>query len=208
MILIGQFDSPYARRVGITLKTYGIGFEHNRWSVFGNADELSKVNPLIRVPTLVLDTGEALIETAAIVEYLDSLAVPAKRLLPQENPLRYRCQRIVGMASGVSDMAVRLFYEQRLHDTPSADFVARMSKQLQGALTWLEADRAARPGDSWFGGPMTQADIAVTCALRHLRESQPVVGNLTPYPALMRHCAHYEALPVFQEISQAFIAPA
>jgi glutathione S-transferase len=88
--LIGQYDSPFTRRVGVTLTLYGLAFEHSTWSVFGNADELAAVNPLIRVPTLVLDTGEALIETAAIIDYLDSLVPPATRLLPQKQPERYR----------------------------------------------------------------------------------------------------------------------
>jgi glutathione S-transferase len=207
MELIGQFDSPFARRVGITLRLYGIAFTHNRWSVFGNADELSQVNPLIRVPTLMLDDGEALIETSAIIDYLDSLVPPDKRLLPQTNPSRLQALKVVSMASGVSDMAVRLFYEQQLHATPSEVFVARITKQLVGALDWLESGRAARTGETWFDA-LTQADIAVTCSLRHLRESHPALVPQGQYPALDKHCKVFEAKPVFAEISQRFIPPA
>ena len=208
MILIGQYDSPFTRRVGITLSTYGIPFEHNTWSVFGNAAELGKVNPLIRVPTLVLDTGEALIETAAIIDYLDSLVAPDKRLLPQTQPERYRVQQVVSLASGISDMAVRLFYELRLHDTPSEAYVARLTTQLTQALAALETDRAQRPPACWFGGSMTQADIAVSCMYRHLSESHPKIAAKGIYPALEKHCSHFEAQQVFIDISQAFIAPA
>jgi glutathione S-transferase len=123
MILIGQYDSPFTRRIGITLRLYTLVFEHRPWSVFGNADALAAVNPLIRVPTLVLDTGEALIETAAIIDYLDGLVVPERRLLPPSQPERYRDLNIISLASGISDMAVRLFYESvsythlRAHET-------------------------------------------------------------------------------------------
>jgi glutathione S-transferase len=203
MELIGQFDSPFTRRVGITMRIYGIPFTHNRWSVFGNADELSKVNPLIRVPTLVLDSGEALIETSAIIDYLDSLVPPDRQLTPQAQPARYRDQQIVSMASGVSDMAVRLFYEKVLHKEPSVDFVARITKQMSGALAWLETAIAARRSEL-----MTQADIAVTCSLRHLREAHPDMMPKSRYPALEKHCTHFEAQPVFIDISQAFIPPA
>ena len=208
MILIGQYDSPFTRRVGITLSIYGFAFEHNTWSVFGNAAELGKVNPLIRVPTLVLETGEALIETAAIIDYVDSLVAPDKRLLPQTQPERYRVQQVVSLASGISDMAVRLFYELRLHDTPSEAYVSRVTTQLSQALAALEIDRAAQPAECWFGGAMTQADIAVTCMYRHLSESHPKIAAKGNYPALEKHCAHFEAQQVFIDISQAFIAPA
>ena len=71
MILIGQYDSPFVRRVAIALRMYGLPFEHRPWSTFGDADKLAPFNPLRRVPTLVLDSGEALIESAAMLDYLD-----------------------------------------------------------------------------------------------------------------------------------------
>lgn len=201
MILIGQYDSPFTRRVGITMRLYALEFEHNTWSVFGNADELAKVNPLIRVPTLVLETGEALIETAAIIEYLDSLVAPEKRLLPQSQPDRYRTQNIVSLASGVSDMAVRLFYELRLHDQPSETYVARLMRQLEQTLAALEllplsSDR------------LSQAEIAIACMYRHLSECHPKVAYPGRYPNIETLCARLEGQPVFIEISQQFIAPA
>jgi glutathione S-transferase len=206
--LIGQFDSPFTRRVGIVMRCYGIDFTHNRWSVFGNADELSHVNPLIRVPTLVLDDGTALIETSAIIDFLDSCVTPEQRLTPQAQPQRLLDQRIVSMASGVSDMAVRLFYEQRLHKQPSRMFVTRITKQLDGALAWLEQDRSARVGETWFGGRMTLADVAVTCTIRHLREAHPQRWDEARYPSLAKHGAHFESRDVYKDISQPFVAPA
>jgi glutathione S-transferase len=141
MILIGQFDSPFVRRIGLTLELYGMAYEHRPWSVFGDADRLAAVNPLIRVPTLVLDGGEAMVETAAIVDYLDSLVPADVRLLPQQQPARRRALQVIAVASGLSDLAVRLFYEQRLHDVPSTDYLARLTRQMTGALDWLEKDR-------------------------------------------------------------------
>ena len=86
MILIGQYDSPFVRRVGIALTLYGLPFSHRPWSAFSDADKLRPYNPLTRVPTLVLDNGEALIESHAILDYLDSL-VPAERaLFPRAEP--------------------------------------------------------------------------------------------------------------------------
>src|SRR5260221_11577792 len=81
MILIGQYDSPCVRRVAIALRLYGLPFEHRPWSTFGDADKLATFNPLRRVPTLVLDGGEALIESTAILDYLDELVGPDKAMI-------------------------------------------------------------------------------------------------------------------------------
>jgi glutathione S-transferase len=78
MILIGQYDSPFVRRVGIALTLYELPFTHEPWSTFGDAEKIKRYNPLIRVPTLVLDNGEVLIESHSILDYLDSL-VPVDR---------------------------------------------------------------------------------------------------------------------------------
>jgi glutathione S-transferase len=201
MILIGQFDSPFTRRVGITMRLYNIAFEHNPWSVFGNADELANINPLIRVPTLVLDTGEALFETAAIIDYLDGLVPHENRLLPQTQPDRYRAQNIVALTSGVSDMAVRLFYELRLHDVPSDSFVARMTRQIQQALTVLDSSVPSSK-------TLDQAQIAIACMFRHLGECHPALTPKGHYPSIEKHCEALESHSIFIEISQAFIAPA
>jgi glutathione S-transferase len=61
MFLIGQYDSPFVRRVAIAMRLYGIKFEHKPWSTFGDAEKIAPYNPLRRVPTLVLDSGEALL---------------------------------------------------------------------------------------------------------------------------------------------------
>jgi len=208
MILIGQFDSPFTRRVGITLTLYGIAFEHRPWSIMGDADRLAEVNPLIRVPTLILSNCDVLIETSSIIDYLDSLVAPEKRLLPQTNPARYRMLKTVSVASGISDMAVRLFYEQRLHDAPSPSYMARITRQVEGALRVLEKERAGSGSKYWFDETLSQADIAITCMWRHLSESHPAIAVAANYPALSAHAARMEALPVFQKISQTFIAPA
>src|SRR4051794_41946804 len=65
MILIGQYDSPFVRRVGIALRLYGLPFEHRPWSTFGDADKIAPYNPLRRVAPLVLDDGGTPVERTA-----------------------------------------------------------------------------------------------------------------------------------------------
>jgi glutathione S-transferase len=211
MILIGQYDSSFVRRVGIALTLYRLPFEHRPWSVFSDAERIRPINPLVRVPVLILgssDSDEALIGTDAILDHLDSLAPSGQRLSPTGEPERRRAMKVSAVASGLADTAVSLFYEKVLHPEPSRDFVGRRTAQLLGAVAALEADRAGRQGPYWFGDGMLHADIAVAAALRHAAESHPDVLDLSAYPALVRHCGKLEALPVFQEISQPFVPPA
>jgi glutathione S-transferase len=116
--------------------------------------------------------------------------------------------KVSSLASGLADLAVSLFYEVRLHDQVSDTLVTRRRGQIVSALAALEADRAQRSGDYWFGDRIGHADIAVAAALRHASEAHPGLIALADYPAIAAHVARMEALPVFQQISQPFIAPA
>ncbi len=208
MILIGQYDSPFVRRVGIAMTLYGIAFEHRPWSAFGDADKIRPYNPLTRVPTLVLDNGEVLIESHMILDYLDGLVPTDKRLFPASEPTRHQALKVAALAIGLGDKIVSLFYEGRLHDKVSDLWVSRCRQQIETVLAVLEADRAARSSAWWFGDEFGHADIAVAVMLRFLGDAHPGLVSLADFPTLDAHAAHMEALPVFQEISQAFIAPA
>jgi glutathione S-transferase len=208
MILIGQYDSPFVRRVGIALTLYGLPFEHRPWSVFSDAEKIQVYNPLIRVPTLVLDDGEALTESHCILDYLDSLAPAGQAMVPAAEPARHTAMRIAALACGMADKAVSLFYEMRLHQDASDIWVERCRSQISAALAVLEADRVGRAGEYWFGDRLSHADIAVAVALRHLAESHPGLVSMADFPALRAHAERLEALPVFQAISQPFIPPA
>jgi glutathione S-transferase len=207
MILIGQYDSSYVRRVGIALRLYGLPFEHRPWSVFSEGDKVQALNPLMRVPTLVLDDGDVVADSHSILDYLDGLMPADKRLLPQAQPERRRALNVITLATGFADKGVSLFYELHLHEAPSAYFVERCRLQIATTLAALEAERAARPEQFWFGR-ITHADMAVACAFRHVSEAHPGLIDPATYPALAAHCTGMEALPVFEDISQPFIAPA
>ena len=208
MILIGQYDSPFVRRVGIALTLYGLPFEHKPWSTFGDADQIRPFNPLTRVPTLVLDDGEVLIESHCILDHLDSLVAPERAMFPRTEPARRRALKVAALATGLADKAVSLFYEKRLHAAASDLWVERCRTQIRGVMATLETDRAARPGAYWFGDRIGHADIAVAVALRFLSEAHPGLLPMTDFPALAAHAARLEALPAFQRIVQPFIPPA
>lgn len=208
MILIGQYDSPYVRRVGIALTLYELPFSHRPWSTFGDADKLRPYNPLTRVPTLVLDTGETLIESHAILDYLDSLVAAERAMFPQVEPARHQALKVAALATGLGDKAVSLFYEKRMHKEVSEAWVNRCGAQIMAVLAVLEADRVSRASDYWFGDRIGHADIAVATVLSFVIEAHPGLVSLADFPGLNAHAARLEALPVFQAIKQVFIPPA
>lgn len=207
MFLIGQYDSPFVRRVAIALRLYGIAFEHKPWSTFGDADTIAPYNPLRRVPTLVLDNGEALIESAAILDYLDETVGPERAMLPAKGADRRRQLRIVALATGLGDKAVSLLYERVLRKERLELWIARCEAQISGVLNVLEKERAAVTTPYFLGERIGHADIAVACVLRFTREAHPALFSAERYPALAAHAARCEALPPFQEIVQPLAPP-
>ena len=136
MILIGQYDFPFVRRVGIALTLYGLPFEHRPWSTFADAEKIRVYNPLTRVPTLVLDDGEVLTESHCILDYLDSL-VPADRAMfpARESRPGIGRSRLPLLQTGWPTRASSLFYEKRMHREVSEVWVNRCRSQISDALT-------------------------------------------------------------------------
>jgi glutathione S-transferase len=207
MILIGQFDSPFVRRVGIALRLYGFAFEHRPWSTFGDADKIAPYNPLRRVPTLLLDGGEVLIESTAILDHLDETVGPSRAMIAENGPRRREALKVCALATGLGDKAVSLVYERLLHREKSDVWMKRCETQIAGVLDALEADRAGRKSAYWFGDAIGHVDIAVACVIRFTREAHPGAFDARRWPALVAHAERCEALPPFQEIAQPFSAP-
>ena len=205
MILIGQYDSPFVRRVAVALHLYGHSWEHRPWSSF--SEQLALHNPMRRVPTLVLDDGEVLIESTAILDHLDDVAGPERAMKPAHGPGRRKALQGCALATGVADKAVSLVYERLLHPEPAIAWTERCGRQIGDTLAVLEASRGASPHAFWLGETIGHADIALACTLRFLAEAHPDRWEAERYPALAAHAARCEALPVFVAIAQPFIAP-
>ena len=206
MILIGQYDSPFVRRVAVALHLYRMSYDHLPWSTFGDADRLAAYNPLRRVPTLVLDDGEVLIESGAILDYLDERAGDA-RLIPAAGLGRRTALKVCALATGLCDKMVSLVYERVLHAATSDVWIARCEAQIGGVLDALEAARAATSAPFWFGDKPGHADVIVACAMRFLAEAHPDLHAPERWPGLAAHAARCEALPAFSAVVQRFDPP-
>jgi len=207
MILIGQYDSPFVRRVAVALQLYGFDYRHQPWSTFGDGARIAAYNPLMRVPTLVLDDGEALVESFAILDWLDEAAGPQRALIAASGAERRRALKICALATGMADKAVSLVYERLLHERSTAAWLERCRRQVGAVLDALEADRGSSGTAWWQGERIGHADIAVGCALRFLREAHPDAFDLAAWPALARHAEACEGLPAFQAVVQPFHVP-
>lgn len=207
MQLIGQFDSPFVRRVGIALELYGIDYEHLPWSTFGEWEKFNAHNPLRRVPTLVLDSGEALIDSAAILDHLDEVAGRHQALIAPSGDARRASLRRIALATGTADKAVSFFYARLFAPSLDAAFVARTEGQIRDGVAELDRACAERAGDWWHTSGPGHDDIAAACVARFLSEAYPQLVTFDDYPALAEHCARAERLTVFRTISQPFIPP-
>lgn len=197
MILIGQYDSPYVRRVAVSLHVLGLPFARQGLSVFGDADAMRTINPLGRVPSLVLDTGEVLVDSAAILDHLDETAGSAAALLPVKGPERRHALQIIVLATGAIDKAGSIAYEQMLRppELIHQPWIDRNKVQLDAALFALEE---LTPEKGWFGGRrLLQPDISVAVALGYIRFRSTIMAALPDLPKLARLSKEAEALPAF-----------
>ena len=201
MKLIGQYDSPFVRRVGITLTLYGIAFEHLPWSTFGDADKIAPYNPLRRVPVLVFDDGVSVMDSSVIVTLLDEMA--GNDAVLARTGVDFRAMlRWCALAAGAADKGVSLVYEKAFRDGLPM-WVDRCRAQVTDTLDLLDRERAAA-GD-WFGGPsMSHADLLTATVFRFISEALAGQFDLARWPALVAHSEACEAMPAFQAIQQPY----
>ena len=204
MMLIGQYDSPFVRRVGVALTTYGLRFEHQPWSTFGDADRIAQYNPLRRVPTLVLDDGEVIGDSGAILAILDETVGPKAATLARSGRDGRDLLKISSFAAGVADKAVSLVYERVLREASLPMWVERCRAQVTETLDLLEAERARRSTTWLFDESLSHADVIVATVTRFVSEALASEFDWSRWPALKSHSARAEALAVFAQVSQAF----
>jgi glutathione S-transferase len=158
--------------------------------VFRNVADMQKINPLLRVPALILETGETLIDSSAIIDHLDETAGPARALTPAHGPERRKVLQTIAIALGCSEKAVALFFERLFHSDKhiNHDYEKRMISQITASLEKLEHDC----GSPWFvDQKMTQADITIGCMIGHIKMRVPELFPANKYPklhALSLHC--------------------
>ncbi len=185
MQLIGRNLSPFVRRVAATLNLYGLPFEQVPLRATDQGAEIAAYNPLGRVPSLVLDGGEVLVDSAAILDHLDQMVGPERSLTPLSGPERRAVLHCLALGTGALERIVAAFYERdrRPPERVWPENVERLARHGRDGLAALEA----RAGGEWLvGGRMTQADVTAAVALDFVELTMPdlVAGALPKLKAL------------------------
>lgn len=208
MLLIGQFISPFVRRVGIALNLSGAPFVHRSWSTFGDAERIHRYNPGLRVPVLVLDDGVALTDSTLILEHLDTMVPRDRRLQPVDPALTVASLAMRGLANTLAEKAVALVYHQRMNGSEPSDWHARCMRQMVGALGALGANTRMRDASPYlFEDRVTHADIAVATAFRFATDAHDIELGDPGYAALRRHSDAMEALSAFRACTHQHMVP-
>lgn len=197
MILIGRYLSPFTRRVAVSLKILGIPFERKPLTAWHNLDEVRRSNPVGRVPALVLDDGEVLFDSTAILDHLDESAGPDKALLPAGGPERREVLRIVAVCLGIMEKAAAARYEgaMRPEEKVHEPWIEHNLGQARSGLQWLDSALGARDG----GGRITQAEIGAVVTHDFLGVVRPELVSPGSHPALEALVERHRALPAFAE---------
>jgi glutathione S-transferase len=198
MILVGQYDSPYTRRVAISLMVLGHAFEHDTRSVFGDFDSMRKTNPLGRIPSLVLDDATVLIDSAAILDWIDESVGAERALLPPSGEKRRDALQRIALANGAVDkIGGGVNYERLIRPARYRwpEWIERCATQGLGALAALDAL-------SWpVGGTIDQAQITAGCALDYVRVTAPELMPPGRFPTLDALLERLRARPEFKATS-------
>ncbi|QOQ77699.1 glutathione S-transferase family protein [Pseudomonas poae] len=196
MKLVGMLDSPYVRRVAISLELYGVDFVHESLSVFSTYAEFSAINPVVKAPTLVLDDGTVLMDSSLILDYFESLAPTDKKLLPHNASARAKDLQLLGLALAACEKTVQIVYEQNLRPAEKLHepWIDRVSGQLLAAYSLLEK-HLAQPASE----PLSQASLSIAVAWSFTQLKLPTVLRPEAFPNLQRHTRLLEQHPTFRK---------
>lgn len=165
MILIGRNLSPFVRRVAASLNHLGLPFEARPYGTVDQRAEILSLNPLGRVPALVMDDGEVLVDSIAILDAIDDMVGPDRALVPASGAARRQVLRALALALGATEKLVATYQEtkRRPAELIWAEQAGKLADQAAGGFAALDGMAA---GQAWLcGDTLTQADITLTTAL-------------------------------------------
>jgi glutathione S-transferase len=200
MRLIGMLDSPYVRRVAISLQLLGLRFEHESISVFRQFDAFAAINPVVKAPTLVCDDGEVLMDSTLILEYAEALAAGGKSLMPAEPMRLQHALRVVSLALAACEKSVQIVYERSLRpeEKQHAPWIDRVTVQMLAALDALEAELVRRP--IAIGAEAIGQDGVTSAVVWQFIQLSSVAALVSParFPSLRALSESAERLPAFR----------
>lgn len=198
MQLIGMLDSPYVRRVAVSLQLLGLPFEHQSISVFNTFEQFRQINPVVKAPSLVCDDGTVLMDSTLILDYAENLAAPGRSLMPTDIGARLQSLRMIGLALVVCEKSVQIVYERMLRPAEKLHqpWVDRVTGQLLAACAVLESALVRSPA-GLAGQTIDQAGVTMAVSWHFARTLLPDVLSAQAFPALQKFSQQAETLPEF-----------
>ncbi|QDH14087.1 glutathione S-transferase [Formicincola oecophyllae] len=199
MKLIGTLDSPYVRRVAITLDLHDVGFKHEALSVFSTYDAFAAINPVVKAPTLVLDDGTVLMDSTLIIDYIEATSPPHRSLLPKTPTALAWSTRTLGLALAACEKTVQRVYELNLRPAEKRHqpWVERVTQQLLAACAGLEGQWANHPLPQKGERP-SQAALTSAVAWSFMQLMLPDVVKVSAFPTLQALGAGLEGSAAFK----------
>jgi glutathione S-transferase len=199
MKLIGMLDSPFVRRVAISLDLLGVPFEHEAVSVFSTFERFQRINPVVKAPTLVCNDGGILMDSALILQWVECEHFAGGSPLWSRDPrLRLLQFRAVAYASAAAEKVVQFIYEVQLRP-PQAwhePWKTRVRGQFTAAFAALENLLATEPGLTQ--GEPGHASIWPAVLWQLTQSLIPAEVPAAHHPRLARLSVEYEALSLFR----------
>ncbi len=198
MQLIGMLDSPYVRRVAISLQLLELPFEHRSVSVFSTFAQFQQINPVVKAPTLICDDGTQLMDSTLILDYAQALAAGSRSLMPAAVAQRLQALRLIGLALAASEKTMQIVYERHLRPAEKLHepWVVRVTGQLLAAYAALEAELVREPlaaGET----AIDQAGVTTAVVWRFTQMTLPEIVDAAHYPALQAFSQQAETLAPF-----------
>jgi glutathione S-transferase len=183
MKLIGAAASPYVRKVRVVMAEKKIEHTFIHEDVWSADSTLHKINPLGKVPTLIMEDGGAVFDSRVICEHLDTVS-PLHKLMPAVGRSRIEVKTWEALADGLCDAAIAWRVEHMMHPQEhlSAKMLERQMGKMMNSIDAIAAGLAAKPFCS--DGKYTLADVAVGCALGYLDFRFPQIEWRKSHPSL------------------------
>ncbi|MET4579432.1 glutathione S-transferase N-terminal domain-containing protein [Ottowia thiooxydans] len=201
MQLIGMLDSPYVRRVAISLHLLELPFEHQPLSVFSTFEQFSQINPIVKAPTLVTNDGTVLMDSTLILQWAESLS--SHSLTPADSRQQLRDLRRTGLALAACEKAVQMVYERQLRPSEKQHqpWLDRVGRQLDAAYAALETE-FSRGSEEVESNRMTHGQIATAVAWSFTQLVLPGRILASAHPAIEQFTTTAEQWPAFRACPQ------
>ncbi len=209
MRLIGMLDSPYVRRVAISLEFLGVAFTHEAVSVFSTFEQFQRINPVVKAPTLVCDNGDVLMDSSLILQFVEA-TMTRDSLWSRDAVTMQREMRCASLALAACEKSVQIVYERNLRPKAAQyePWMQRVRGQMLAGYVALEDEIRAHPAVH----ESTRSQAAITTAVvwqftQSMLES--MLATLVPvaeFPAIAALAARMESTLQSRSIHQWVLA--